>query len=94
MLTTPDKLPCSDGTASCPRCGFSVSCRSVVLHLCAPKPGLGDYVEGVLSAVGITKQRVERFIGRPCGCEQRKQVLNAFGRAAAEALFGKQENPH
>lgn len=49
-----------------------------------PRRGLGDIVESVLTAVGITKERVERWTrtaGKPggCGCEARKQWLNAVG---------------
>jgi hypothetical protein len=33
-----------------------------------------------LSAIGITKERVSAAIGRPCGCFQRAEALNALGR--------------
>ena len=45
-----------------------------------PKPGLGDRVEGALKSVGITQERVSRLIGRPCGCEGRKKLLNNVGK--------------
>lgn len=45
-----------------------------------PKMGLGDYVEKVLSSVGITEQRVTKLLGKPCGCGKRKQKLNKLGR--------------
>lgn len=38
--------------------------------------GLGDAIESVLSAVGITPDRVSRLIGKDCGCKQRKEWLN------------------
>jgi hypothetical protein len=44
------------------------------------KNGLGDIVAGGLSAVGITKERVSRAIGRPCGCAKRQEKLNELGR--------------
>lgn len=44
------------------------------------KPGLGDMVASGLSAVGITKERVSRAIGKPCGCENRQQWLNEAGK--------------
>jgi hypothetical protein len=34
-----------------------------------------------LSAVGITPERVSAVIGGPCGCEERKEALNAAGAA-------------
>jgi hypothetical protein len=36
---------------------------------------LGDAVESVLEAVGISKQRVQRWLGSCC-CEARKEKLN------------------
>lgn len=45
------------------------------------KPGLGDRVEGVLKSVGITEERVSRLIGRPCGCGERKKLLNKVGKS-------------
>ena len=44
------------------------------------KPGLGDMVAAGLSAVGITKERVSKALGRPCGCAKRQQKLNELGR--------------
>jgi hypothetical protein len=32
-----------------------------------------------LSAIGITKERVSKAIGRPCGCGERAEILNAVG---------------
>ncbi len=45
------------------------------------KAGLGDMVAAGLSAVGITKDRVSRAMGGPCGCEARQAALNAAGAA-------------
>lgn len=44
------------------------------------KPGLGDYVAKGLSAIGITKERVSKVLGKPCGCGKRQQKLNELGR--------------
>jgi len=38
--------------------------------------GLGDAIERGLSAIGITKQRVEKVTGKDCGCAKRKKALN------------------
>lgn len=48
--------------------------------LVAPK-GLGDLTAEALTAVGITKERVSRMLGRPCKCSKRQQALNELGRA-------------
>ena len=54
--------------------------------------GLGDRVASALSAVGITPDRVEAWIGRPCGCEERREKLNQLGRWASRVLLGRTEN--
>lgn len=43
------------------------------------RPGLGDRVASGLATVGITKERVAALLG-DCGCQQRQQWLNEFGR--------------
>ena len=44
------------------------------------KPGLGDMVAAGLSAIGITKERVSKTIGKPCGCGARQQAMNEWGK--------------
>ena len=44
------------------------------------KTGLGDMVAAGLAAVGITKERVSKVLGKPCNCGARQQALNAIGR--------------
>jgi len=41
--------------------------------------GLGDHVADALAAFGITKERLEAAMGRPCGCDERQQLLNQVG---------------
>lgn len=53
--------------------------------------GLGDVIESALSAVGVTKERVEAFVGRPCGCRERQEKLNALGAWAKRVVGGKVE---
>jgi hypothetical protein len=43
-----------------------------------PSPLLGDMLSKALSAVGITEERVSTWLGRPCGCGERKQKLNSL----------------
>jgi len=47
---------------------------------------VGDHVATILSAVGITKQRVSRLLGRPCKCKERQRRLNELGQQAAAAV--------
>lgn len=43
--------------------------------------GLGDMIEVGLNKVGITKQRVAKWTGRPCtGCGRRQRWWNKAGR--------------
>jgi hypothetical protein len=42
--------------------------------------GLGDMTADALAAVGITKERVSRALGRPCKCPERQAWLNRVGR--------------
>lgn len=50
--------------------------------------GLGDAAERVLASVGITPERVERWLGRPCGCRERKERMNIFGQWLARQFSG------
>jgi hypothetical protein len=75
--------PCGEMfVAECRRCGarVNVPSSSTPIAKCRPRPGLGDMVAAGLSAVGITPERVSAVIGGPCGCEQRKEALNDWGR--------------
>lgn len=72
-----------DGPALvCESCGRRVVTKARICHAICEKqpPGLGDHVASALSAVGITKERVSKALGRPCGCKQRQQKMNDWGR--------------
>lgn len=67
--------------------GIERTCRGPQPVTAPPEPpGLGDRVESVLTAFGITKERVERWVGQPCGCAERQQKLNRLGEWAAAAV--------
>jgi hypothetical protein len=51
--------------------------------------GLGDAVENALQIVGITPEGVEDWLGRPCGCEERKEKLNQLSAWASRICKGK-----
>lgn len=55
----------------------------------AKTSGLGHLVEHALTVVGITKERVERWLGGPCGCSERINRLNALGYWARRVIAGK-----
>lgn len=59
-------------------------------HPAAPKvySGLGDYVADGLAAVGITKERVSKVLGRDCGCKKRQQLLNKIGQKVVDYVRG------
>ena len=43
-------------------------------------PLLGDAISSALSAVGITEERVSKWLGKPCGCGARKEKINNLHR--------------
>jgi len=49
---------------------------------------LGDVVERALARVGVTPGRVERVLGRPCACQDRKEKLDDLQRWAVRTLRG------
>ena len=51
-----------------------------------PAPGWGDRVEAALKLVGVTPEKVSAWLGRPCGCAERKNRLNKLGRWAGRVL--------
>jgi len=60
-----------------------------------PKPPvmeLGDAVEAALRTVGITKERVSTWLGRPCKCPERQEMLNRLSRWARRVLAGQTED--
>lgn len=57
---------------------------------------LGDSVSAALSVIGITEERISRWLARAgyakgCGCSGRRDKLNALGRWAVRILSGKTE---
>lgn len=72
------------GCGTCRRCGFHLCGVAPPVHRkCGVQPmrspGLGDFVAGCLSAVGITKERVSRWLGYDCGCAKRQARWNELG---------------
>lgn len=46
---------------------------------------LGDLLSSALASVGVTPERVERWTGGPCGCEERRRKLNALDAWARQS---------
>lgn len=53
---------------------------------------LGDMVEKALGSIGITKERVEAWVGSPCGCKERQDKLNMLGAWARMTIKNKMKN--
>lgn len=82
---------------TCPACGYQArtlptyrQCRPVPGDAWRPVP-IGDLVERGLTAIGVTKDRVERWTrtaGKPggCGCEARRKWLNEVGNRVQIAI--------
>ena len=54
----------------------------------SPVP-LGGVISRVLGIVGITDDRVTRWLGAPCGCKRRRDKLNRASDIAWSYLRGK-----
>lgn len=52
---------------------------------------LGDRIEQALTHMGISSRRVEVWLGVTCGCEERRDKLNALDSWARRVLRGKIE---
>lgn len=52
---------------------------------------LGDALSEALGAVGLTEERVSGWLGRPCGCKERREKLNMLNLWAAGVASGKLE---
>jgi hypothetical protein len=52
---------------------------------------LGDALKAALDAIGITHERVERWVGAPCGCKERQEKMNRLGAWVKRVLGGKTE---
>lgn len=50
---------------------------------------LGDRIEIALKAVGITSEAVERWVGAPCGCPERRDRLNQLDLWARRVVAGR-----
>jgi hypothetical protein len=57
-----------------------------------PMFALGDKIGKALEIVGVTSERVEKWLGRPCNCEERKAKLNRLGAWVERILIGKTQN--
>lgn len=44
--------------------------------------GLGDAIGEALARVGVTEDRVSKWLGKPCGCWRRKRKLNRLSKWA------------
>lgn len=45
---------------------------------------LGTKLKAVLEQLGVTEQEVQQWLGSPCGCEERRQALDALHQAAKQ----------
>lgn len=52
---------------------------------------LGDAVHQALSIVGATPERVSRWVGQDCCCEERRERLNQLDRWARRIISGRIE---
>ena len=78
------------GQGGAPPDGQAVRLSQVVIKPSA-SAGLGDRVSQALATVGVTQERVSRWLGVPCNCDARKEKLNSLGRWVGRILRGAPE---
>ncbi len=66
--------------------------RNTLKNLRTNERELGDLVSSALSVVGITEERVSNILGRPCGCANRKKMLNRLSRWAKRVMKGNNDD--
>lgn len=54
-----------------------------------PETGPGTVIRLALERVGITSERVDEWLGVPCGCREREEKLNAVTAWARRVARGK-----
>lgn len=54
---------------------------------------VGTVIERALSSIGITSEKVEKFLGRPCGCKRRRDKLNQLSNWAFRVIRGSEPAP-
>jgi hypothetical protein len=55
---------------------------------------LGSQIKWALTTVGITEERVSKWLGKPCGCTERQQKLDQLSLWAKRVLKGKIDQAH
>lgn len=58
------------------------------------RAGLGTILTRALKKFGITEERVTAWLGRPCGCAERREKLNALTWWAIAAVAGRATAKH
>ena len=53
---------------------------------------LGDAIERSLQTVGVTDERVSTWLGKPCGCDERREKMNQLSIWAKRIAKGKLKN--
>lgn len=52
---------------------------------------IGTKISEALAMIGLTEGSIERWLGRPCGCRERADKLDALGAWASRVLAGRVE---
>lgn len=54
-----------------------------------PETGPGTVIRLALDRVGINSERIENWLGVPCGCREREEKLNAVTAWARRVVQGR-----
>jgi len=50
---------------------------------------IGDVIHTALETVGVTTDRVSKWLGKPCNCPERREKLNQLHRWAERIIAGR-----
>ena len=80
------RLPTFRVCRTIPELAHKIATDAASRRVVVPPLRIGTAVAGALSAVGVTQERVKKWIKKDCGCEQRKAFLNSVGETVSAVV--------
>jgi hypothetical protein len=80
------RLPTYRVCRTIPEMAVKIATEQTTRRIAVPPLPLGTAVSRGLAAFGVTPQRIKKAIGRDCGCDKRKAILDAAGAAISSIV--------
>lgn len=80
------RLPTYRVCRTIPEMAVKIATEQTTRRIAVPPLPLGTAVSRGLAAFGVTPQRIKKAIGRDCGCDKRKAILDAAGAADRKSV--------